>query len=85
MIQSTNAPSTTPSTMAAQDPSFDRRKMMAPVADLLGTRTDELRAALKGGQTLDKLAASKRDLAQRSRRSDQQGFAGRPPQGRVRP
>jgi len=59
MIQSTNALSTMPSTMAAQGARFDRRKMMAPVADLLGMSQDELRVALKGGQTLDKLAASK--------------------------
>ena len=59
MIQSTNALSTAPSMMAAPGASFDRRKMMAPVADLLKMSPDELRAALKGGQTLDKLAASK--------------------------
>ena len=59
MIQSTNALSTSPSMMAGQGAQFDRRKMMAPVADLLKMSPDELRAALKGGQTLDKLAASK--------------------------
>lgn len=62
---------------------FDREKAMAPVAELLGMSTDDLRAAQKSGKTLDQLAAAKgishADLVGAIKKGLQQAGAGAAP------
>ena len=45
--------------MPGRRPRMDQSKLMAPVADLLGMKPDELKQALAGGKTLNQLATDK--------------------------